>query len=168
MKKTALFILTISFGFVMNAQITVEDYEKEIKWDVEKITELEAVQASSTCGDVKVETKDTMFSGGCIGTLVRTYIFTDDCGNKAEAEQYINLKDDKAPTLLNVPKDMTSSKDNLPKAPSVTAMDNVGDDDVKVLYEEIKDEQKITRTWTAVDRCGNAAVKKQIITIEDI
>ncbi|MBK6628882.1 MAG: hypothetical protein IPG35_15040 [Flavobacteriales bacterium] len=61
--------------------------------------------------------------------------------------------------------------DKVPEAEACKASDNC-DDDVQVLFTEDmsgKDCEKgytITRTWTAVDDCGNASELVQVITVK--
>jgi hypothetical protein len=53
--------------------------------------DIEIPKAVSTCSEITSTFSDQIFSGGCLGTLVRTYSFKDTCGNAATAEQYISL-----------------------------------------------------------------------------
>lgn len=60
--------------------------------------------------------------------------------------------------------------ESLPEIPTVTAMDNNGNN-VVVNFAEIQEgsgcNQQIIRTWTATDSNGNTAILMQIITLED-
>lgn len=170
MKKVLLFALLTTVSTLFFAQISVEDYSRKETADVSDLKSIPVVKATSECGDVSVKTSDTMMSGGCLGTLVRSYTFTDGCGNTAYAEQYINLKDSEAPVLHNIPKDLVVASNKIPKVANVTATDNVGDDEVKVEMTETMDEEnhQLIRQWRAVDQCGNSSVARQVITITGV
>ena len=164
MKKSAIAIVLLFIGFTAFSQITVEDYERKAKANVNNLDEIKSVSATSECGEVKVEVEDKQFSGGCIGTLVRTYKFTDDCGNEAKAEKYISLLDTEAPVFDDVPSNLAvSSAEEIPAAPELTATDNSGKP-VKITMEEIEKNKKIIRKWTATDQCGNSTTEQQEIT----
>ena len=55
------------------------------------------IEVSDNCGSVDVDYDEILFSGGCEGTLERTWIITDECGNSNIHIQYINLIDTTAP-----------------------------------------------------------------------
>ena len=57
------------------------------------------IEVSDNCGSVDVDYDEILFSGGCEGTLERTWIITDECGNSNIHIQYINLIDTTAPVL---------------------------------------------------------------------
>lgn len=87
----------------------------------------------------------------------------------------INMNDVNTPDLFNIPDDVTIHCDELiPLPPFVLAVENcltvsLGLDEISTqgidncsLYDF-----KLTRTWTAVDYCGNSNTASQLITIED-
>jgi hypothetical protein len=71
-----------------------------------------------------------------------------------------------------VPGDVTVECDAVPSAAGPTATDNC-DKDVSITFKEDRkdgpciDSYTLTRTWIAVDNCGNAATGKQVITVQD-
>ena len=68
------------------------------------------VDATDNCGEVTITYEETQVSGGCVapvGTLLRLYTATDDCGNSSTLEQIIILFDETAPEFTSVPADMT-------------------------------------------------------------
>jgi hypothetical protein len=164
MKKSAIAVLLLFFTISAFSQINVDEYERKAKANIDNLDEISAVNATSECGEVKVEIEDKQFSGGCLGTLVRTYKFTDDCGNEAKAEKYISLMDTEAPVFNDVPENMAiSSAEEIPAAPELTATDNSGKP-VKITMEEIDKKKTIIRKWTATDPCGNSTTEQQEIT----
>ncbi len=148
----------------MSAQITIDSYPMKIRVDIEELDNVAPVTASSSCGAVEVEFDDMTFSGGCLGTLARTYTFTDDCGNVERAQQFITLEDATPPDFDNAPGDMTVEANSIPDAPEVTASDNSGKK-VRISFEESRDDNRITRMWVARDQCGNTIEHTQVITI---
>jgi hypothetical protein len=149
---------------VFQAQIQVDDYPREIVADLEEVATLPQVKATSACGEVNVSVSDQMFSGGCMGKLVRTYTFNDDCGNKATAEQYISLKDSEKPVFVSPPLNMNVPKNNIPEPEIVTATDNSGAP-VEIDLVETIGKGEITRTWIATDLCGNEAKVVQVLKL---
>ena len=106
-------------------------------------------------------------------TITRTWTATDDCGNASTISQKINVTDTTPPVIGDIPADISVDCNRVPAAPrNITATDNC-DATVKVIFTEKIDSickytRKITRTWSAVDSCGNFAVpKSQIITTKD-
>ena len=162
MKTLLLFFSFIPFA--LSAQITVEDYEKKLRANVDSLEYINAVQANSTCGEVIVNTTDQMFSGGCMGTLVRTYRFTDECGNTARAEVYITLEDTEKPYFKERFPDVEMKKEDIELAPKAEAGDNSGMP-VEIALSETGEEGKIIREWTATDRCGNSTTMRQVVTV---
>lgn len=87
----------------------------------------------------------------------------------------LNLTDDLAPTLTNIPADVTIHCDeNVPLPPIVNADENCLS--VSLATDEISTQgidncalydYEITRIWTATDYCGNGYSESQVITVED-
>lgn len=157
-----LFLLGISS--YSNAQITVEDYPREVRCSVEELPLVHDVKATSSAGAVYSRTEEQIFSGGCMGTMVRTYYFTDDAGNTATAEQYIFLSDERPPVLIGVPEDITVAMNAIPPPANVDNRDNSGAFYV-VYFKEVKEDGRIVRTWSCEDQCGNMATATQVITL---
>ncbi len=167
MKTSFLALLAIMFiPFIGEAQITLGTYEKEIKINVNDLDQLRAPEANSDCGEVEMSKTEAIFSGGCLGNLVITYTFTDECGNTANAEQFCLLVDTDGPQFTTSPRDLqVASEKDIPEAESMNAEDNSGKE-VKISLEEVKEKHQLKRIWTAKDKCGNTTVTEQIIRFQ--
>lgn len=114
---------------------------------------------------------------GCdgTGTIVRTWMATDECGNSSSAAQVIVVVDTVAP-ILTVPTDIVIETIDSTN-PSGTGWATVGHHDPEhaptLTYVDEADltgcdgTGTIRRTWTATDGCGNSASAVQIITVVD-
>ena len=115
---------------------------------------------------------------GCVDafTIIRTRTATDNCGNTDVAVQRIEVGDNTAPVLSDVPADLTVECDDVPTstgAGAVSVSDNC-DSDVEVNFEETQENNTgcedaftIIRTWTATDNCGNTDIAVQRIEVGD-
>ncbi|MBK7213939.1 MAG: gliding motility-associated C-terminal domain-containing protein, partial [Bacteroidales bacterium] len=105
-------------------------------------------------------------------TLTRTWKATDNCGNFATGSQVITVQDNTIP-VITVPENVTVECSAVPAVGNATATDNC-DSDVTVTYEgetrtngTCADSYTLTRTWKAIDNCGNFATGSQVITVQD-
>ncbi len=115
--------------------------------------------------------------GGNKGTIIRTFIATDECGNTATCTQTIFV-DDTTPPTIDCPETLTVSC-NGSTDPSVTgmptALDNCTANPTLTHVDSGAPSGtgcegitgSITRTWTATDECGNTTTCVQIINIID-
>ncbi len=112
----------------------------------------------------------TSVAGSCPQEYVvtRQWTATDDCGNTRTATQTITVEDTAPPVFNNAPANTTVMCGMVPPAPVVTATDNC-DTYVPVTFNENNGGPNcpytITRTWTAVDDCGNPRTHTQTITV---
>ncbi|MBI1266662.1 MAG: T9SS type A sorting domain-containing protein, partial [Cryomorphaceae bacterium] len=159
--------------------VTVIDEEAPV-WDAFplfislscELVDAYTITASDNCdSDVEVTIIDELlFSGGCLGTLQRTYKATDNCGNFITATQLIQRVDVTAPMIFNVPEDIElTCGDEIPAAAAdIFGADNCTSN-VEITFEEIQTNEfcpyEIIRTWTAIDDCGNATEGVQVITV---
>ena len=130
-------------------------------------------------GDLVVNFSDETITENCENfiqkQIARTWTVTDACGNLATCIQTINIIDDFAPTII-CPRDLTVDCGNLIDPESLgsfaTAFDScssviINFSDSEPTPEECSfDIKTITRTWTAVDACGNSVSCIQTITIQ--
>ena len=101
------------------------------------------------------------------------WVASDLCGNESEFHIFLKVTDNNAPVMSGCPANVTvTSASAVPAAPIVTATDNCTDT-VRVTLAEVNTptgnncDYTLTRTWTAVDACGNFSTCRQIITVND-
>ncbi len=128
--------------------------------------------------DIDVEFCECTYQGDCETTgfyeLITYYVkATDECGNSSIFEFSVKVIDNTPPLISGVPDDVTvSCAAGLPSLPTVTADDECSET-VQLTFAEntapgkCSGEKIITRTWTAVDECGNVATDSQVIQIID-
>ncbi|MFK7757188.1 MAG: T9SS type A sorting domain-containing protein [Flavobacteriales bacterium] len=105
-------------------------------------------------------------------TVTRSWAAIDVCGNQSIHVQTINVVDEEAPILTNLPEaQLTVECDNVPGAALIEANDNCSEFelDYNELIEttECVNNYTIIRTWIAEDACGNISSFTQTITVED-
>jgi gliding motility-associated-like protein len=131
--------------------------------------------ANDECGsDYSLTFKDVKTDGSCAGSysITRTWTATDSCGNSSNASQTINVVDTTAPTIASLPEPTTISCPNTPIFAFASATDECGSD-YSLTFKDVKTEgscagsYSITRTWTAMDSCGNSSNASQTINVED-
>src|SRR5678810_93020 len=126
---------------------------------------------------------DAVANGSCQGEkiITRTWSLVDNCGNAAANQiQIINVEDNIAPTFtkpadvtiftnsgctydasVSATGDVTNEADNCSTGLNATFSDAVANG-------SCQGEKIITRTWSLVDNCGNAAANQiQTITVRD-
>jgi hypothetical protein len=104
-----------------------------------------------------------------------TFTLTDECGNTATENGYVQVNDTIPPEHSDYPANMTVSCDQVPLAYDgmITATDNC-DDDVDVIYAETVTpggcdcNYTLTRTWDSADMDGNPTTHTQIIEVRDL
>jgi hypothetical protein len=117
---------------------------------------------------------DVNIPGSCPAEMIitRTWTATDNCENSSTCDQIIEVQDTTAPELVNVPPHVTVECDAVPEPANVTATDNC-DPSPTITYSETRTDgdcpsnYTLTRTWTAIDACGNSTVETQEITVRD-
>lgn len=99
-------------------------------------------------------------------TLKRTYTFSDECNTIVSFEQFITVKDDKAPAFVGLlPKDVSIEEGAaLPEPKTLTAEDNCAGN-LQVTPLVSKENNKVVYLWKATDSCGNSTMHTQTILI---
>jgi hypothetical protein len=147
------------------AQIKVQPFEIEITCDIDALANLPTITATSANGKVSISYEENIFSGGCLGTLVRTFNYSDPAGNKAQAQQIVHISDKQPPRLLGEAPNITTTRDMIPEPAQFGVIDNSGES-FDVIFSESKGDKSITRSWMCTDSCGNTTRHTQIITLE--
>jgi hypothetical protein len=150
----------------------IEVDQTYISVECDEVENIEEPFVSDECTDVDVTFEDVLMSGGCYGTLYRTWTGTDACGNAATAVQYISITDFTPPTIYGVGDDMTVECDAVTGPPVVWSEDNCGGDVQLVFEEEVipgacPNEWTIIWTWTATDHCDNVATAQKTVEVVD-
>jgi len=127
--KTKLSVLSVLSIFCISshAQIKILSYSHETSCDIDALHDLPTIGATSANGKVDISYAENIYSGGCLGTLVRTFNYTDEAGNKAEAQQIVHITDNKPPRLLGEAPNITTTPDLVPEPAQFAAIDNSGD-----------------------------------------
>ncbi len=107
-------------------------------------------------------------------TITRTWTATDDCGNSDVGVQVVTVQDTIRPVLSAMPADVTVECGDalITTPPTITASDNC-DADPDLAFMEVSTAgacpsgYTVTRTWTAMDACGNDTMHVQVITVND-
>jgi len=125
----------------------------------------------------------TIMPGPCADeyTISVQWVAEDVCGNPTNFDQLVHVVDTVAPTLVNIPPNVTVECDAIPAAPNTStfnAADNCDNAVIVTLVEtEIRNPDTtacehytdyiVQREWTAMDNCGNSRTYTQQIQIED-
>ncbi|MEQ1743811.1 MAG: T9SS type A sorting domain-containing protein [Saprospiraceae bacterium] len=131
--------------------------------------------ASDGCGNATVTyLGQSTTSGNCPGNyqIKRTWRATDACGNSTAATQTIQVVDNDAPVFTSVPGPVTiECNQPLPPIVNPAATDACGGY-VTIMFlgndpsgSGCAQDYTITRTWEAVDLCGNTTTTTQVITV---
>jgi hypothetical protein len=104
--------------------------------------------------------------------VTRTWTATDACGNSSTATQTINVQDITAPVIATLPTISTISCPASPVFAVATAVDVCGSP-FTLTYADVNmpgidaGSYSLTRTWTAIDACGNVSSAFQTINVAD-
>lgn len=105
---------------------------------------------------------------GFFETRVYTWIAIDPCGNTNKISFTINLVDDVAPVLTDIPADELVVCRELPPVGIIHVNDFAVDVDVTYIQSILPGPSSgtfdVQRTWTATDPCGNTSAATQHIT----
>ncbi|HEX9980091.1 MAG TPA: hypothetical protein VGB50_05955, partial [Flavobacterium sp.] len=132
--------------------------------------------ATDNCdGSITVSGVDVVTPGTCADsfTIVRTWTFTDACGNTSFVSQTITVGDTVAPVAPAAPADVTvSCEGEVPANVILTAADacggSISSQGVDVVTPgSCANSYTIVRTWTFTDACGNTSSVSQTINVND-
>jgi large repetitive protein len=128
--------------------------------------------AQDNCSDVTVTRIETLTPGACDGdyTLEITWIAQDACGNESVASTTIQVTDNQGPEFEGTFEDLTlecGEEAPLPEFSTSDACSGVAEVNFEEQSTEVDCGYVLTRTWTAIDNCGNANTVQQTITFED-
>jgi hypothetical protein len=134
-----------------------------------------APTASDACGGSTVNTVGADVTGGtaCVRTVTRTWKAVDDCGiTSVTRSQTITIRDTQAPSIGNAGDNATIECTASPSFTAPTASDACNGATVGTIGADVTGgtacARTVTRTWRAVDGCGNTSVtRSQTITIVD-
>ena len=168
---------TIFVKIIDNKPPVITDCPKDVTIECTgTIPSVGKVTATDNCDkDVQITVSEKTLAGPCPQAKVieRTYIATDDCGNTATCKQKITVVDTKAPVIIGVPANITVECNAIPSVPNIStikAADDCDNNPTITFNESVESGKcpyKITRTWTAVDGCGNSTARMQVITVFD-
>jgi len=132
----------------------------------------ELISYNDNCSNVELSIEESFFPGECEDayTIIRSYTITDVCGNSTSAEWIISVVDITPPSLFGVPDDITLSCTEEASDAVVLAFDacdDFVDISLSAVTEPLDCGYLFTRTWTAVDNCGNTTVATQVVTFID-
>ena len=149
------------------------DFVGQCASDVPPPVDLTATDACQ--GDITVSPSAVITPGNCDNqfTMVRTWTFTDDCGNTSSVSQNITIFDDTPPDPPAPPADIIGQcASDVPPPVDLTAQDNC-DGAITVSPSAVitpgncPNQFTMVRTWTFTDGCGNTSSVSQNITIFD-
>ncbi len=110
---------------------------------------------------------------GYSGSYTNSWVFTDACGRTiADYIQVITIIDDSPPTFSSLPNDTIINCSDIPQFAQAEVEDScsfnidLSFDDV-VTNGSCDGDFNITRTWTAIDECGNVSTASQTIIAQD-
>ncbi len=154
-----------------NVEPELIDFEGAINVQCDESDEI-YIQAEDNCTEVTISiVQDLLFSGNCYGTIERTYLVEDECGNSLTVIQYLFLEDDIAPTFDSTPEETITilCGEDIPEPETLTASDNCDTDVVIAVTDQVSNggncPYEITRTYTALDACGNSTDFVQTIDV---
>lgn len=130
--------------------------------------------ATDANGPVTIRYSDMVTNGPCGGAkkITRTWTATDACGNSSSGVQLLNTVDTTPPNL-QVPPDLVleypaNTGTNATGVPIVyDGCSQVTVSYVDAVTNGCGSSKSITRTWTAVDECGNSTNGVQHIVVRD-
>jgi gliding motility-associated-like protein len=147
--------------------LTTKDCNKPIYFVLNSVSVSDSFDTKPT-----LTLDSTVVNGNC-GTdgflTMKSYVWTarDSSGNVTTYRIFVRITDSIPPVLANVPPNITISIfDQIPSA-NVTATDNCTGarlTETLTIRSVVGNDTIFSRTWSAVDSCGNTTIAEQIIT----
>ncbi|MBC7607223.1 MAG: SprB repeat-containing protein, partial [Burkholderiales bacterium] len=111
-------------------------------------------------------------SGTCPKIVTRTFRVTDACNNVGTAVQTIRVEDTQPPVFVPFTASYTISCPAVPTFDAAKAIDSCDNFPVLTFVDvtttgACAGTYSVTRTWTSIDACGNAATASQTIYVKD-
>ena len=121
--------------------------------------------------EIVISFQDTELTATCpeVRKVRRTFTATDNCGNMSQCSQTIGVRDTTPPVVVAAapngtvvcPTPATFTTPTFSDSCGMGVNVSVAQEFLSVTCPEV---QKVRRTWTAVDRCGNSVSTNQTIT----
>ena len=125
---------------------------------------------TTACSGTNITILSTMTNGTCPQVITRTWMASDACGNTNTCSQTVTVIDS-TPPVLRCANDKTVKCGDTWTFDAPTASDACSGANVTVTVLSTVTNglcpQIITRTWTAIDLCGNAGTCSQTVTVVD-
>ncbi|MBT8270722.1 MAG: gliding motility-associated C-terminal domain-containing protein, partial [Bacteroidia bacterium] len=108
----------------------------------------------------------------CFEQVTRVYSVTDECGNQILVSHTITVDDTTPPTASNPPDINVGCNDAIP-TPDITVVTDEADNCSTPVVEFVSDvsdnacNERITRTYSVTDGCGNSILVTQFINVTD-
>lgn len=164
-----IFLLSILTLTAQEQVIQVERLDVKVSSDC-RLDVPVPVFKSPCDGPLEIDTADKLFSGGCAGTIERSYKVSDACGNTLTVMQYIQIKDSVAPVItLEYDTIRVASIHNVRLARPL-AEDDCGKNLTWETTDEDYDdgqERGLRRTFIVSDACGNSSSSSMLILIQE-
>jgi hypothetical protein len=131
-----------------------------------------SILAMDNCNEVIIVGDDVIDGNTCQAVITRTYTVSDGCGNSTDYVQTITVNDNVPPVISEGPEDLTvACIDDIPAADTglILATDNCSGVTVSVdgILEGNDCYATMTRTYAAMDDCGNVSYFVHTITVND-
>jgi hypothetical protein len=136
----------------------------------EEITDaiVTAIDNCTSPEDIQITLNAFTEPAPCGYTFVRVWTAIDQCGNAAELTQEILVTDNAQPVFTFIPADISINCGESFELQDAIATDACSEVEIVVTDSEPNCSGGYTRTFTAVDGCGNEAVAVQNIVITDL
>ncbi len=129
---------------------------------------------NDNCSVANLDYLDEFIQGDCASgkQIERTWIATDDAGNRTTLVQLLTVTDNESPMILTQLEDKIVSCFLDLNFDQIEVIDNCGE---VVITSEVQNQGTIDcpdgmvqiKTWTVKDACGNEATTEQRITVKD-